>query len=55
MLSENQEKLLNSLYDRKLDLKIDIANYNDKVQACKEELKLVESAIINLEADRGSI
>lgn len=51
MLSENQSNLLRSLYNRRLDLNELLEDYQKGIKNYQEELKLVESAIINLEAE----
>ena len=51
MLSENQSNLLKSLHSRRLDLNELLINYQKGIENYRDELKLVESAIINLEAE----
>lgn len=51
MLTHNQEKFLQSLYGRRLDTINHILHIEDRLQSEKDEYELVETAIVNLEAE----
>lgn len=52
MLTQNQESLLSSLYEMKNDINNNINYTEDRLLGYKEHLQTVESAIVNLEAER---
>lgn len=52
MLSENQLKMLKALYEERLDLYNSLVGCDEEKVRYKEKLKLVESAIINLEGEK---
>lgn len=51
MLTHNQEKFLQSLYSRRLDVINNILHIEARLQDEKDEFKIVEIAISNLEAE----